>query len=228
MAQSGDSRSANGKEFTPALGRAGLTHFYDAALRAFTRERRWRSIVTKCVMELAPSAVLDVGCGTGTLLTQLARLLPFAQLVGLDPDDAVLAIAARKADRENPRIEWHNGFARNASANGRRAVFDVVTCTLVLHQVPIAEKKAGLAAMGESLRPGGSLVLADYSVQRSRLMRILFRATVQTLDGVADTQPNADGVLPLLLAELGFEAVERATVRTPSGSISVFTALRPV
>lgn len=82
--------------------------------------------------------------------------------------------------------------------------------------------------MGESLRPGGSLVLADYSVQRSRLMRILFRATVQTLDGVADTQPNADGVLPLLLAELGFEAVERATVRTPSGSISVFTALRPV
>ena len=31
-------------------------------------------------------------------------------------------------------------------------------------------------------------------------MRLAFRLTVQRLDGIDDTQPNADGVLPGLMA----------------------------
>ncbi|WP_246047995.1 hypothetical protein [Hankyongella ginsenosidimutans] len=57
-------------------------------------------------------------------------------------------------------------------------------------------------------------------------MRLLFRRTVQWLDGRRDTQPNADGILPVLLAATGFDAVERAIVPTPSGSISIFAAER--
>jgi hypothetical protein len=49
--------------------------------------------------------------------------------------------------------------------------------------------------------------------------------TVQMLDGVGDTQPNADGVLPEIMKEVGFATVEEvAIIRTMTGSISLYRA----
>lgn len=57
-------------------------------------------------------------------------------------------------------------------------------------------------------------------------MRRLFRL-VQHLDGFETTQPNADGVLPGLIAEAGFDGVEETSVvPTPTGSISLYQAHR--
>ncbi|MBV8173809.1 MAG: hypothetical protein JO151_04490 [Verrucomicrobia bacterium] len=44
----------------------------------------------------------------------------------------------------------------------------------------------------------GELHIADYGLQRTPLMRSLFRI-VQYIDGFEDTQPNADGILPTLM-----------------------------
>ena len=214
------------RRFTPALGK-GPTQLYDAALRVFTRERVWREAVIDRVAATRPGTVLDVGCGTGTLAIAIAGLLPDTHVTGLDPDGEALAIAQRKGDKLGSGVTWRSGFAGDASSEGRAGTFDVVTCTLVLHQVPLADKAAGLKAMLSSLRIGGRLVLADYSEQRTKLMRTLFRLTVQRIDGKADTQPNADGVLPLLIAGAGFAGVtETQVIPTPSGAISVFTANR--
>lgn len=214
------------RAFTPALGR-GPTRLYDAALRVFARERRWRGAVIDAVAAATPTAVLDVGCGTGTLAIGMASRIPGALVAGLDPDTEALAIAERKAASVGPHVDWRIGFASDAALDGRAGAFDVVTCTLVLHQVPLAGKAAGLSAMLAALRPGGRLVLADYSEQRTPLMRALFRLTVQRIDGREDTQPNADGVLPRLIAEAGFaDVAESMVIPTPSGSISIFTARR--
>ena len=67
-------------------------------------------------------------------------------------------------------------------------------------------------------------MIADFGLQRTRLMRLAFRI-VQLADGKQDTQPNADGVLPELLSESGFSEVREAeVVPTVSGSISVYVA----
>ena len=59
------------------------------------------------------------------------------------------------------------------------------------------------------------------------LMRKLFRATIQQLDGVADTQPNADGVLEPLMADAGFaEVQELRQFNTLTGSISILRATK--
>lgn len=214
------------RQFTPALGRPEWTGLYDAALRLFTRERVWRSKVVDLLVPAPGETLLDVGCGTGTLALAIKRRAPGSTVTGLDPDPDALARASAKAIRAGVNIDWRRGFASDAGAAGT-AGFDAVTCTLVLHQVPLGEKRGGLASMLGALKPGGRLVLADYSEQRSRLMRTLFRLTVQRLDGYEDTQPNADGVLPLVLSEVGFrDVVEAEIVPTPSGSISIFTARR--
>lgn len=69
--------------------------------------------------------------------------------------------------------------------------------------------------------------VADYGEQRSRTMRALFRQ-IQRLDGFANTQPNADGVLPRMFAAAGFDRViERQSISTPTGSISIYSAHKP-
>ncbi len=56
-------------------------------------------------------------------------------------------------------------------------------------------------------------------------MRLLFRLTVQTIDGIEDTQPNADGALPELLKLAGFaDVLEIEVIPTLTGSISLYRA----
>src|SRR5581483_8681078 len=96
--------------------------------------------------------------------------------------------------------------------------------SLVLHQCPVPMKTAIITNMFELLRPGGELVIADFGLQRSALMRLGFRV-VQWADGKADTQPNADGILPGLIERAGFSDVTEASViPTVSGSLSVYHA----
>jgi len=98
-----------------------------------------------------------------------------------------------------------------------------VVSSLVLHQTPLAEKQRILHLAYQLLDPGGELRIADYGLQRSAAMRFLFRRTVQTIDGFADTQPNADGVLPELISKVGFDDVsECAAVPTITGSVSLY------
>lgn len=218
----------DGNSFTPALGRHELTHDYDRTIRMWTREARWRSALVDLIALQPDERLLDVGCGTGTLAIMLKQRTPSATITGLDPDPAILKIALDKAAAANAEIKWVEGFSRDAARAEGSTRFDVVSSSLMFHQVPMTEKKAALEAMRLVLKSGGRLCIADYSKQRSWLMRWLFRLTVQNLDGVANTQPNADGVLPFLIEQAGFTHVrEVAVVPTPTGSISLLSAVAP-
>ena len=206
-------------DFTPAAGHSALTPVYDLALRILTRERRWRKALLEQICPRDGDAILDVGCGTGTLAIMLKRCAPGARVVGVDPDPAVLSIAAAKARRAGVRIEWRGGFAQDAAAIGQ---FNHVVSTLVFHQVSPNGKSAGLRAMFEAVRPGGAVHVADYCRQPEWLMRQLFRF-IQAVDGRTNTQANADGAVERILESLGSKPVRaESIVRTPTGAISLF------
>jgi ubiquinone/menaquinone biosynthesis C-methylase UbiE len=205
--------------FTPALGRLAPARFFDYVV-ALTRERLWRGLTVKHLAPQPGDAILDVGCGTGSLALLAARAQPQATVVGLDPDPEVLAVARGK-DTQG-RVRWLTGMGDAlVDAVGAESM-DAVMSSLVLHQCPVPVKRAVLASMFAVLRPGGRLVIADYGLQRTRLMRTAFRI-VQIADGKTDTQPNADGVLPELISNAGFADVREAeVVPTITGSISVY------
>lgn len=212
----------NDGTYTPPLG-TGDTADYDRAIRRWTREMRWRRAMIEALAPRAGETIIDVGCGTGSFAVMLKTAAPDVRVIAIDPDAEALAIARAKGDVAGADIHWERGFARDI---GPRSA-DAVVASLMFHQVPMAEKQAGLAAMHAALRPGGRLVIADYGRQRG-LMRLLFRLTIQRLDGVADTQPNADGVLPELVRAAGFENVrEPARIHTVTGTIALITADRP-
>ncbi|GEC16302.1 hypothetical protein NWI01_21940 [Nitrobacter winogradskyi] len=208
--------------YTPPLG-TGDTADYDREIRHWTREMRWRRAMIDALAPRAGETIVDVGCGTGSFAVMLKAAEPGVEVVGIDPDEEALAIARAKAVAAGLAIGWERGFARDLGARSA----DAVVSSLMFHQVPMAEKQAGLAAVHAALRPGGRLVIADYGRQRG-LMRLLFRLTIQRLDGVTDTQPNADGVLPGLVAAAGFRNVrEAARIHTITGTIALIVAERP-
>jgi hypothetical protein len=117
------------------------------------------------------------------------------------------------------------GYARDSAELLRGRGVTKVLSSLVFHQVPLEEKRAGLAAIRSALKPGGSLHVADYGLQRTAKMRRRFRL-VQKGDGFDNTEPNAQGVLPELMADVGCDGVEETHVfGTPSGSISIYRAV---
>jgi len=210
--------------FTPALGHAGLTPLYDSAIALMTREKKWRSALVELINPGPEDSILDVGCGTGTLALQLKRAAPEAYVLGIDPDAHVLERARKKEKRERLFLDWQESFLTPELSAAIYPMTKVVS-SLVLHQTPVAAKKSILACAWEALEPGGTLFIADYGQQRTKTMRALFRSTVQAIDGVEDTRPNAEGKLPEYIYEAGFEAVEEhEVIPTLSGSISIYTA----
>ena len=210
-------------EFTPAAGHSILTPAYDVALRLLTKERRWRDALLAQIAPRNGETILDVGCGTGTLAIMLKRCAPGARIVGPDPDPAVLRLAAAKARRAGVQVDWRHGFAHHAGAIGP---VDHVVSALVFHQVTPRGKAAGLQAMFDATRPGGTVHIADYCRQPDWVMRQLFRV-IQAVDGKTNTQANADGAVESLLADLaGIAVIPRHIVRTPTGAISLFRVNR--
>jgi ubiquinone/menaquinone biosynthesis C-methylase UbiE len=104
----------------------------------------------------APRRILDVGCGTGSLLRQLAARVPTAtRLVGVDAAPSMISVA--EAAATDARVRFSAGTAEHLPHPD--AGFDlVVTTTSFDHW---ANQQAGLGECARVLKPGGRLVLAD-------------------------------------------------------------------
>ena len=100
-------------------------------------------------MVMAAEAVLDVGCGTGTMLHEARQAGHAGRLCGLDPADGMLAQARRRAD-----IEWIRGDL--ASVDLPRG-FDLVVMTGHAFQVLVEDDEisGALAAIGAALTRDG-------------------------------------------------------------------------
>ena len=97
------------------------------------RERRFRGQMLERVDADLPDGgtVVDVGCGTGTFAIALASRRPDAQVIGVDGDPQIMALAQRKPGAG--AVEWREGLAQTLPLEDGSA--DVVTISLVLHHL---------------------------------------------------------------------------------------------
>lgn len=191
-------------DFVPALGHHWLTRLYDPLVALTMREGALKQQLVEQVGLQPGHAVMDFGCGTGTLAILLKRSCPGARVVGLDADPAVLALARRKIDAASLDIELREGFL--AADTFPSASFDRVVSTLVLHHLTHDERASVLALLRGLLRPGGELHVADFGAPRTRWARVVTHA-FRHFDGAERTADNLGGRLAGQVAAAGFAAV---------------------
>jgi ubiquinone/menaquinone biosynthesis C-methylase UbiE len=110
---------------------------------------------------IAPGeAVLDLGCGTGTLaIAAAAKAGPSGSVCGVDPSLELLARAEKKASRAGVDVRF-------LTASGERLPFDddsfdVVLSTLVFHHLPGQAVHDTIAEIRRVLRPEGRWFCVD-------------------------------------------------------------------
>ena len=211
--------------YIPALRYESLTRFYDPVLRATLKEDRFKRMLVKQVALRPGHRVLDVGCGTATLTILLKQACAEAEVTGLDGDAKVLDLARTKIKAAGLDVTVMQGLASEAPFP--LASFDRIASSLVFHHLTTEEKRRTLKRVRELLKSGGEVHIADWGKAQNPAMRVAFLA-IQLLDGFSTTTDNVSGLLPTLMTDAGFRAVEEThREMTVFGTLSLYRGLAP-
>ena len=211
--------------FIPALRFNWLTPLFDVVAAATVRDGKIKRSVLASAGLGRGEAVLDVGCGTGTLAVKAAQAAPDLTVTGLDADHAILTKARRRSAAAGLEIRFDEAMS-NALPYPDES-FDVVLSTLFFHHLPDDAKHRTAAELVRVLRPAGRLVVGDLGRPQDPVMRAAVRVTVQLLDGVATTALNVSGELPTVFTGAGLQDVTVVDrTRTPTGSYEVIAAVK--
>ena len=152
------------------------------------RSQRMCDLVVEHVQRTRPLRVLDVGCGTGSLVFLLARAMPEATLVGLDVSAPNIEAAEAQRATLDGAIAARVRFERADYLARQTTPVDVLTSDGVLHLIP-GDTRALFAKLAADIRPGGVLVVCmpydcGYNYAFAMLRRLLRLLRSRALDAV--------------------------------------------
>lgn len=141
-------------------------------LHSFGRDQSWRRRAVAMVDVGPEDDVLDVACGTGDLAEAFCDAQP-RSVLGVDFTPEMLELAAAKAARRTrqgrPSPLYRSGDATDlALPNGS---FDIVSIAFGIRNV--SDPRKALTEFLRVLRPGGRLVIVEFSRPRNAVLALL-------------------------------------------------------
>jgi len=184
------------REFLPAAGRDVFLPLYDPIVSLLGFDSARRELVSGANIEPS-NHVLDIGCGTGTLVVKLKRQYGAAHVVGLDPDPKVLRRAHLKAARAAVSVQLDQGVADELPY--KQDSFDRVFSSFMFHHLNQQERENMLREVLRVLKPGGSFHCVDFVVDDAShgFFDRLFRSHAHIRD-------NSDERIRHLMSHTGF------------------------
>ncbi len=192
----------------------------------------WRKVVAARIRRWNPARVLDVASGTGDLAVEIQRQCPDCEVIAADFCAEMLAHAARRGVANTLVADaLHLPLLDNS--------FDVATVAFGLRNM--VDYPAALREMRRVLKPGGRLVILDFSLPDGLLRRpyrfylhhVLPRMAgwltgqrdaYEYLGGSIETFPSGNSMMDLL-ETCGFVEI-RATPLT-GGVAAIYQGSRP-
>jgi ubiquinone/menaquinone biosynthesis C-methylase UbiE len=136
---------------------------YDLLLWLVTRgrEQAFREKMLQFAHLQTGEAVLDVGCGTGTLAILAKRQVGSAgEVCGIDASSEMIARAQKKAGKARVDVSFNEAFAQTLPFPDAR--FDVVVTTVMLHHLPKKARAELAREIRRVLKPGGRVLAIDF------------------------------------------------------------------
>ncbi|NBW43113.1 MAG: bifunctional demethylmenaquinone methyltransferase/2-methoxy-6-polyprenyl-1,4-benzoquinol methylase UbiE [Sphingobacteriia bacterium] len=179
----------------------GISGRYDLLNRLLSMgiDIRWRRVALRMLRERGlPARVLDVATGTADLALALATDLPEAEVIGVDLSEGMLGVGRQKVERNGlrSRVRLEQADAENLPFED--GSFDAVTVAFGVRNFENLDK--GLGELQRVLRPGGHLMVLEFSRPTSPLvkglMNLYSRSLMPALGGWLSKDRAAYAYLP--------------------------------
>jgi ubiquinone/menaquinone biosynthesis C-methylase UbiE len=158
-----------------------FSSFYDAFIRLHARrdedDTRDFLVNTAALRPGSRPKVLDVCCGTGSVILDFAGRYPEGLLVGYDFSHGMLQ-KAREKDRSGLVNLVEGDAARLPFADHS---FDVVTCSHALYELKGEARLLALREMKRVVAEEGVVLLMEHEVPRKWLIRMLFYLRIYSM-----------------------------------------------
>ncbi|NUN69010.1 MAG: bifunctional demethylmenaquinone methyltransferase/2-methoxy-6-polyprenyl-1,4-benzoquinol methylase UbiE [Bacteroidetes bacterium] len=157
----------------------------------------WRRAAVRTLGTFRPRRILDVATGTADFALAAMRLAPDS-IVGVDISDPMLEIGRRKIAqrRLSDRIRLQNGEAERLEFPD--GTFDAAIVAFGARNFEHLDK--GLSEMGRVLRPGGGIVVLEFSRPRifplKQLYFFYFKHILPTIGRLISNDTEAYQYLP--------------------------------
>lgn len=131
-------------------------------------DKLWRR---QAVRMMQPAQeVLDVAIGTGDMAIEIMRQGKAQHITGIDLSREMMAIGKQKTDKKNYNVDFLYASAQEMPFADNS--FDAVTCTYGCRN--FQDVDAGLREFHRVLKPGGQLVILEFSQPTNRIIRWLY------------------------------------------------------
>jgi demethylmenaquinone methyltransferase/2-methoxy-6-polyprenyl-1,4-benzoquinol methylase len=170
-----------------------LNHFLSMGI-----DKGWRKKAIREVAAIRPTAILDVATGTGDLAIAAAKAIPGSSITGVDISKGMLDVGVKKVAelQLDGRIRLSEGDSE--ALPFADASFDVVMCAYGVRNFENLE--AGLREMQRVLRPGGKVVILEFSQPRrfpvAQLYKFYFRYILPAIGKLVSKHSRAYTYLP--------------------------------
>lgn len=166
-------------------------------------DRVWRRRVVGEVRRAKPGRILDVATGTGDLAIAMARRIRDVHVLGVDLSEQMLAVARRKIEARglDGRIVLDRGDAERLAVAD--ASVDVATVAFGVRN--FGDLGAGLRELARTIKPGGKVVILEFSRPRNRVFRALYEfysyKILPRIGGLVSRDKRAYEYLPASVGE---------------------------
>lgn len=166
-------------------------------------DRVWRRRVVGEVRRAKPGRILDVATGTGDLAIAMARRIRDVQVLGVDLSEQMLAVARRKIEARglDGRIVLDRGDAERLAVAD--ASVDVATVAFGVRN--FGDLGAGLRELARTIKPGGKVIILEFSRPRNRVFRALYEfyscKILPRIGGLVSRDKRAYEYLPASVGE---------------------------
>ena len=132
----------------------------------------WRKKAIRALKASKPQRLLDVATGTGDFALEAINILQPRKVIGVDISSGMLAIASEKIIKKSLSDQFEVVLADSESLPFADSTFDAVTVAFGVRNFENLEK--GLANIYRVLKPGGKVVILEFSKPKSFPIKQLY------------------------------------------------------